>query len=240
MTNKICSMCKAVKPITDFNSRKRSRDGLQSRCRECSSRSNKTWQACNPDSSTLRMQVWRSENPDRDTANARAWRKENASKVCAASQAYRSRNPDKVQAYKVNYRYINGEKERLSAKAYRRKFPDKSRASSRAYRMSNPEKCRAFTKAWERANPHLVSARASRRRAAKLRATPAWSDPRKISGFYAESARLTRETGVEHHVDHIVPLQSKLVCGLHNEFNLQILPGHENVRKGNRHWPDMP
>jgi hypothetical protein len=42
------------------------------------------------------------------------------------------------------------------------------------------------------------------------------------------------------HVDHIVPLVSKFVCGLHCEANLQLLPGPENQRKGNRVWPDMP
>lgn len=47
-------------------------------------------------------------------------------------------------------------------------------------------------------------------------------------------------TGISHEVDHIVPLRSKLVCGLHNEFNLRVIPAAENNRKGNRFWPDMP
>ena len=41
------------------------------------------------------------------------------------------------------------------------------------------------------------------------------------------------------HVDHTVPLKSKLVCGLHCEANLRLLPGRENQAKSNRIWPDM-
>lgn len=47
-------------------------------------------------------------------------------------------------------------------------------------------------------------------------------------------------TGVDYQVDHIVPLQSRLVCGLHNEANLSVIPAIDNNRKGNRYWPEMP
>lgn len=83
-------------------------------------------------------------------------------------------------------------------------------------------------------------AKAAQRRARKMQATPAWADGDAILAFYAESNRLSIETGTVHHVDHIVPLTSKTVCGLHCEFNLQVLPGVENLRKHNRHWPDKP
>ena len=35
------------------------------------------------------------------------------------------------------------------------------------------------------------------------------------------------------HVDHVIPLRNRLVCGLHTQFNLQLLTPTENMRKGN-------
>ena len=98
----------------------------------------------------------------------------------------------------------------------------------------------ATGKAYTRQPLHRELAKSSARRARKLQATVAWADKDKIAWFYAQAKELTKFTGMVYHVDHIVPLTSKLVCGLHNEFNLQLLPGPENLRKQNRHWPDMP
>lgn len=61
----------------------------------------------------------------------------------------------------------------------------------------------------------------------------AWRNLDKINAFYKEAKRLTEETGIPHEVDHIVPVHSRHVCGLHNEFNLRVIPGTQNRRKGN-------
>lgn len=72
------------------------------------------------------------------------------------------------------------------------------------------------------------------RRAAKLNATPWWADIAKIRAIYAKRLRLTRETGIMHHVDHIVPLRSPVVCGLHVPWNLRVIPARANLQKNNR------
>ena len=49
--------------------------------------------------------------------------------------------------------------------------------------------------------------------------------------IYQECARITEETGVPHHVDHIHPISKG---GKHHPDNLQILTAIENIRKGNK------
>lgn len=78
------------------------------------------------------------------------------------------------------------------------------------------------------------NAKDAARRSAKMLRTPSWADLTAIQAIYKQARRLTHQTGVEHHVDHVIPLQSKLVCGLHVHTNLQILTGSENIRKRNR------
>lgn len=66
---------------------------------------------------------------------------------------------------------------------------------------------------------------------------PPWANGAAIRAIYAEARRLTKETGIPHHVDHDIPLQGEFVTGLHVETNLRVMVGVDNIRKRNRFEP---
>ena len=61
----------------------------------------------------------------------------------------------------------------------------------------------------------------------------AWSELDAIQQVYRISAELTESTGIQHNVDHDIPLNGKNVSGLHVLANLKILTAEENVAKSN-------
>lgn len=71
----------------------------------------------------------------------------------------------------------------------------------------------------------------------KLQRTPKWLnsvDFVKIDMIYKNAQHLTKTTGILHEVDHIIPLQGKLISGLHVPWNLQVLTRTDNRRKHNK------
>jgi len=89
-------------------------------------------------------------------------------------------------------------------------------------------------------HPDKVLAKVIKREAKKLRAIPKWANGFFVDEIYNLASLRTKSTGIKWHVDHVVPLQNDLVCGLHCESNLQVIPAHENHVKSNVYWPDMP
>ena len=104
----------------------------------------------------------------------------------------------------------------------------------KAYRLKHRARRLIATALWKKNNKGRVNAINNNRRAAKLNATPSWSNKEDIKAIYEQCALLSESTGIAHHVDHIIPLQGKNVCGFHSPNNLQILKAKENLIKGNR------
>lgn len=120
---------------------------------------------------------------------------------------------------------------------WNKKNPNCNKETSKKWYEKNKNKAHQAVKTWGENNRARKRFYVAQYRANKKQATPPWSDEREIALIYEKALHLTLETGIPHHVDHIYPLNSKYMCGLHVENNLQILTAKENIAKGNRTWP---
>ena len=110
----------------------------------------------------------------------------------------------------------------------------KKLATCARWRDKHREQHNAIGNRWRKENPGASNAIVQARRARLLRATPKWSNKFFVDEIYRLGALRTKVTGIEWEVDHIIPLRNPLVCGLHWEGNMQVIPAEHNNRKGNR------
>jgi len=95
---------------------------------------------------------------------------------------------------------------------------------------------REYQKAWKDRNIVWVRADTKARRRKHRQATPPWltrKQKSEIRQLYQVAITLTKATGEQYVVDHIVPLRSEEVCGLHVAWNLRIITQAENLKKSN-------
>jgi len=85
---------------------------------------------------------------------------------------------------------------------------------------------KAYGPKWKKANKGLVNYHTNARRLRTKNQTPKWADQEAIKAFYEACPE-------GHHVDHVIPLKGKNVCGLHTVQNFQYLTAKANVEKGN-------
>ena len=100
------------------------------------------------------------------------------------------------------------------------------------------EKMRVYGKHWRIENKDKNCSKSNKYRSSKIKAVPVWVDKEHqwlIDEVYSLAKIRSEHTGILWHVDHIVPLQGKNVCGLHVIENLQVIPAKNNLRKGNKH-----
>lgn len=158
----------------------------------------------------------------------------------AANAARYISNKDHIQAVNAKWLDANREQRAKTAAQWMKANREKAAEATRKWRDANAELARKQVAEYAKKNKPANNERCARRRASCQQAQPQWADKRKMRELYAEAARLSRYAETVYHVDHIIPLNSDLVCGLHAQTNLCILEGKQNSSKGNRYWPDMP
>jgi hypothetical protein len=135
--------------------------------------------------------------------------------------------------------YYEANKARIAAvkRAYRAANKEKIMANKRAAYLATREASLAQKREYRQANKGKINFLCSMRKKVVKQRTPMWLSPfdrLKIKCYYSVAAMLARNNGEPWHVDHIVPLQGKLVSGLHVPNNLQFLRGVDNIRKKNK------
>jgi len=151
----------------------------------------------------------------------------------ANSARRRAENPE---PFRARDRARQDDKRREQRRESWARHRESQLAQDRARHAAAPERKREQADAWWRANRERKYAYVAQRKKQIIRATPSWltaEQRAEINALYLEAQRRPGEW----HVDHIIPLRGKGVCGLHVPWNLQLLQGDENRRKGVRYAP---
>lgn len=196
---------------------------------------------------------WRKENPEQCKQTKMEYYNKNKESILSSKREYYQNN--KEHTLETNKQYRNAHKEELDKKQkiYRDTHKLQIAQYSRRWRMSNTKKLKtlkykyhqdnkesiiAKVAQWRKNNPEKALALSNKRRAGKLQAIPQWYDHDIVQSIYYLAKEMELATSaagypIKYHVDHVIPLQGELVCGLHVHTNLQILTAFENLSKYN-------
>jgi hypothetical protein len=146
-------------------------------------------------------------------------------------KSYRTKNAAAIAEYKKQWHEENSERLKAAKRAFHAENAAMRCKKSRDYYHANKDAVSARVKAARPKHRARDTALSRTKKARRINATPAWADLAAIKRIYARAAELG------FHVDHIIPLRSKLVCGLHVETNLRPLPPVDNMKKHNSFNP---
>lgn len=165
------------------------------------------------------------------------YQEKNKDKIKAQKKEYTANSKDRRKAYLQSYNEKHKNKIKLSKSRYYLENKQRFSEARKEWKRRNPDKVRFANQAYTKRNKDAVNSSTAKRRARKKNATPSWltdQDYSNIRAVYTMADRLSSCLGVKHHVDHIIPLDGKVVCGLHVPWNLRAIPAAINLKKADK------
>lgn len=120
--------------------------------------------------------------------------------------------------------------DKLYYKENKEKIISRNKKYLKTWKQENKEHLKEYGKQKRKRRRKEIYANNAKRRAQRLQAVPKWADLESIKQIY-------KDCPIGHHVDHVIPLLNKLVCGLHVPNNLQYLKAEDNLKKSNKFTP---
>jgi len=125
---KTCGKCKASKALAEFYKNKTKKDGLQTKCKACSSTSSKAWAKANPEKAATNKAAWNKANPEKIVAYSAAWYAANKDHHNANGATWRKANPEKIVAYSAAWYAANKDLSNANGAAWAKANPEKNAA----------------------------------------------------------------------------------------------------------------
>lgn len=174
------------------------------------------------------------KNKERLLKKVKDYAEANKDKITQYHSEYYARNQEKMKKRSLKRYKEKREEIAQKSKEYYQKNNKKICARVRQYNRKNKEKIRVARKAYVLKNFAVLSAAKANRKKHVKKATPFWADMHLIKIKHKERVAMTNMTGLEHHVDHIIPLQGENVCGLNIASNMRVILARDNISKRNK------
>ena len=148
------------------------------------------------------------------------------------------RNKEHVLQKDREWKDANREKVRVADREYTRKYRKENPERIRETRRKRLKKSKAYLKAYRQRDYVKVRSNenGAKRRALEMRTSKfELNSYGNILKLFKLSNKKTKETGRDYHVDHIVPLQGRLVSGFHISGNLRVILAKTNTIKHNHY-----